>query len=55
LLLTALFLEQTDANLLLQTLHVLGHRRLRARQMRPGASEAVVIDDGDESAQQFEV
>jgi hypothetical protein len=33
------------------TLHVLGDRRLRARQLHPGFGEAVVVDDSDESAQ----
>jgi hypothetical protein len=55
LFLPALFLEQADANLLLQALHVLGHRRLRTRQLHPGFGEAVVVNDSDESAQQFEV
>ena len=55
LLLPTLFLKQADADLLFQTLHVLSHRRLCARQLRASPGEAVMVDNGDEGAQQFEI
>jgi hypothetical protein len=49
--LPSLFLEKTYAHLLLQALHVLSHRRLRARQLHACFGEAVVVNHCDKSAQ----
>jgi len=55
LLLPPALFEQVDPDLLFQALHVLSDRRLGAGQLHAGLGKTVVIDHGNERAQQFEI